>query len=39
MRQEKSGFGRGLAWTLAVFALLFAAAFLLLNRIDRGSAD
>ena len=29
MRQERSGFGRGLALTLVVFALLFAAAVLL----------
>ena len=39
MRQERSGFGRGLALTLVVFALLFAAAVLLLNRIDRASSD
>ena len=38
MRQERSGFGRGLALTLVVFALLFAAAVLLLNRIDRASS-
>lgn len=39
MRQTRGGMVRGLAVTLAVFALLFAAAFALLGRIDRGAAD
>lgn len=39
MRQEGHGIKRGLALTLAVFALLFGLALLLLGRMDRASSD
>lgn len=37
MRRRKNGFIRGLAATLGVFAVLFAGAFALLDRIGRAS--
>ncbi|MDD6050428.1 MAG: hypothetical protein PUC00_04030 [Clostridiales bacterium] len=39
MKRSRSGIVRGLAVTLAVFAVLLVFAFVLISRIDQGAGD